>query len=403
MFRYWRKFHSTKQKQKPILFNDKTNRMLPNKIQKFTFILLTVLSPFILNAQTATAPVKSSTDNLLAIVMIIIAFVLAFVIWGMGQVLVTLIRQMLEKAKQSANTISSILVIGLLFTSLISKAQTATDTVVSETPMNYGGLDYNGFWMLSTVIIIEIVTILFLMFFINRVQQELLPQKVKKQLALRAWWTKMDKMIFTKAVAVDKEADILLDHDYDGIKELDNSLPPWWKYGFIFTIVVAVIYLMNFHVFGSGKNPTQEYQAEIEKANIEMANYASKNADQIDEQHLQMPQKGGLDAGKEIFTSVCWTCHGKLGEGGTGPNLTDSFWIHKGSLADVYASIKNGYPDKGMQSWAKNYTPKEINNLAGYIETLKGTHPPNPKAPQGELFIEDSITITNAVDTLKTK
>jgi cytochrome c oxidase cbb3-type subunit 3 len=320
----------------------------------------------------------------------------------MGQVLVTLIKQMMEKAKQSAKTTTSILVIVLLFTSLISSAQTSTETVVAETPMNYGGMDYNGFWMLSTVIIIEIITILFLMFFINRIQQELLPQKAKKTLAWSAWWTKMDKKIFTRAVEIEKEADILLDHDYDGIKELDNSLPPWWKYGFYVTIVVAMIYLMNFHVFGSGKNPSQEYEAEMEKATIEMANYASKNADKIDEEHLQMPQKGGLDAGKEIFTSVCWTCHGKQGEGGTGPNLTDEYWIHKGSLSDIYQSIKHGYPDKGMQSWAKNYTPKEINNLAGYIKTLKGTNPPNPKAPQGDLFIEDSTT-TIAIDTLKTK
>ena len=120
-----------------------------------------------------------------------------------------------------------------------------------------------------------------------------------------------------------------------------------------------------------------------------------------------MPDATGINAGKEIFTSVCWTCHGKLGEGGAGPNLTDDHWIHKGSLTGIFLSIKHGYPDKGMQGWDKNYSPKEINDLAGFIKTLKGTNPPNPKAPQGDIYTEvatiDTITAkpTNAADSLK--
>ena len=105
-----------------------------------------------------------------------------------------------------------------------------------------------------------------------------------------------------------------------------------------------------------------------------------------------MPDNAGLAKGKEIFESVCWTCHGKAGEGGTGPNLTDDYWIHKGSLTDIYMSIKKGYPDKGMQAWEKNYSPKEINDLAGYIKTMRGTNPPNPKPAQGDLYTETATT-----------
>jgi len=361
------------------------------KFSKSAFLLLlNFSSPCLIYAQGTTDKVVNSTDNLLATVMIIIAVVLIFVIWGMGQVLLTLTKQMAEKSKQSSKSIVSLLIIGMLLSSTMTSAQTNTAAAVVKSGINYGGMDSTGFWLLASVISLEVIAILFLLFFIKRIEQELLPASTKKSFLLGAWWSNMDKKIFTKAVSVEKEADILLDHNYDGIKELDNALPPWWKYGFYITIVVAVIYLLNFHVFRYGKNPTEEYQAELEKAKIESAEYESKNVDKINETNIQMPLKAGLDEGKEIFTSICWTCHGKLGEGGVGPNLTDDYWIHKGSLNDIYTSIKIGYPEKGMQSWEKNYTAKQINNLTGYIKTLRGTNPPNPKLAQGDLFAEDS-------------
>ena len=365
-----------------------------NKLLKSVFLVLFTFSfPCLIHAQVNTDKVVNSTDNLLATVMIIIAVVLIFVIWGMGQVLLTLIKQMTEKSKQSGNIINPVLIIGLLLSSTMASAQTNTASAIVKSTIDYGGMDSTGFWLLASVISLEIIAILFLLFFIKRIEQELLPPTTKKTFLLAAWWSNLDKKIFTKAVSVEKEADILLDHNYDGIKELDNALPPWWKYGFYITIVVAVVYLFNFHVFGYGKNPTEEYQAEIEKAKIESAEYASKNVDKIDETNIQMPLKAGLDEGKDIFTSICWTCHGKLGEGAVGPNLTDDYWIHKGSLIDIYMSIKMGYPDKGMQSWEKNYSAKQINDLAGYIKTLRGTKPANSKAPQGDLYAEDSTTI----------
>jgi cytochrome c oxidase cbb3-type subunit 3 len=112
-----------------------------------------------------------------------------------------------------------------------------------------------------------------------------------------------------------------------------------------------------------------------------------------------MAAAGGIEVGKEIFASVCWTCHGKLGEGGTGPNLTDNYWIHQGSLNDIYKSIKIGYPEKGMQAWEKNYSPKEISNIASYIKSLHGTNPPNAKAPQGDLFTETAKTNNDSIKT----
>ena len=370
-----------------------------SKLNKTAFTALSLLSlPVMSLAQQTEEPAKSSAGSPLAIVMIIIALILAFVIWGMGHVLITLGRQLLEKNK-SSKAMAIVLTLGLTLLSLVSSAQeTATTAADAMKPaiIDYGGMNSTGFWTLATVILIELVAICFIMFFINRIQQELLPQSVKKASQLSSWWANLDKKFFTKAVAVEKEADVLLDHDYDGIKELDNSLPPWWKYGFYITIFVGFIYLLNFHVLGYGQNPTQEYESEMEKASIALEIYNSKNADKIDEKNLKMPAQAGIDNGKEIFSSVCWTCHGKQGEGGAGPNLTDNYWIHKGSLTDIYMSIKKGYPDKGMQAWEKNYSPKEILNLSAYIMTLKGTNPPNPKAPQGDLFTEAPATDTAA-------
>ncbi len=369
-------------------------------------IALTATAVYAQTATTATKTVTSS-NNLVVLLMGFISLILAFVIWGMGNVLVTLGKQLLNRNKQGQKILAAIMILGFSLLSLTSNAQAAPE-VIKEVP-NYGGMDSTGFWVLATVIFMETVIILFMMSFISRIQSELIIKEKKASfVGLKEWWSRMDKRLFTKAVPVEKEKDILLDHDYDGIKELDNALPPWWKYGFMITIVIAVIYLFNFHVMGYGKNPTEEYQVEIVKAQEAKAIYEAQNADKVDEANLKMPAAGEIASAKEIFNSVCWTCHGKLGEGGAGPNLTDDYWIHKGSLTDVYLSIKNGYPDKGMQSWQKNYSPKEMNNLAGYVLTLKGTNPPNPKAPQGDLFTETIIadsttkttTVTGSKDTI---
>jgi cytochrome c oxidase cbb3-type subunit III len=343
-------------------------------------------------AQTTTAPAAAPSTgyNLLAVLLVIMTVVLAFTIWGLGRVLVGLSSHALEKYKSGGKTLSAIIITGLLFAGQTAFAQDAAATVVKELP-NYGGLSQTTFYMFVTVIIIEVVAILFLIFSINRIQAELLPKKeaIKKG---EGWWAGLDKKIFTKAVAVEKEADILLDHDYDGIKELDNALPPWWKYGFYFTIAVAFIYIFNFHVMGNGKNPTEEYAAEMESARIQKELFESTNKDKIDEKNVPMADAAGLAKAKEIFNTKCWTCHGKLGEGGAGPNLTDNFWLHKGSLNDIYNTIKVGYPDKGMQSWANDFTPKEMSFLASYVRTFKGTNPPNQKPAQGDLYTEEVVT-----------
>ncbi|MEO7308218.1 MAG: cbb3-type cytochrome c oxidase N-terminal domain-containing protein [Ferruginibacter sp.] len=363
-------------------------------------IALTVISFFVasvLVAQTtpvAARPVTSGYNQLAMLLMILIV-VLAFVIWGMGMVLTALGRQLVDKSKNASKVLSVMLLAGFSLLSQVSQALDATATNVVKQLPNYGGLSSTTYYLFLTVFFMELVVILFLAFSIRRMYTELLPEKIKPRSEgsmFRTWWAKMDSKLFTKAVAVEKEADILLDHDYDGIKELDNALPPWWKYGFYITIGIALIYLLNFHVLGIGLNPAQEYNAEMEKARIEKEVYEANNKDRIDENNVPMANTDGIKAGQLLFEANCVACHLKDGGGMVGPNLTDDYWLHKGSLNDIYNTIKVGYPDKGMQPWGSMFSPKEISFLAGFIKSLKGSKPASPKAQQGEFYIDAVLT-----------
>ncbi len=379
------------------------------RFQKLFFFFTMLVAPALLWAQAATAPATpvKSTGNLLAILMIIISLILAFVIYGMGQVLVTLTRQVMDKRKTNGTLLASLFLVGFSLLGLSTFAQEAAAAEPVKALPNYGGLDATGFWVLVSVVAIEVIAILVLMFFINRMQQELVPAKIKKpSVALQTWWANINNRFFTKAVPVEREADILLDHDYDGIRELDNSLPPWWKYGFIITVLFSVVYMLHFHVLGSGSNPTQEYEAEMLSAAKQKEAYEARNKDKVDENNIVMGDAVGIAAGNEIFQAACWACHGKLGEGGAGPNLTDQYWLHKGSLNDIYQSIKLGFPDKGMQAWEKQFSPKQIQNIASYIITLRGTEPANGKAPQGEVWTSPTVadsTVTIIGDSVQKK
>lgn len=212
----------------------------------------------------------------------------------------------------------------------------------------------------------------------------------QKASSFREWWSRMDAKLFTKAIPIEREADHLLDHDYDGIKELDNSLPPWWKYGFYISIVIAVIYMLRFHVWNTGPTPEQEYQTEMAMAAKQIEEYRKKAGDMVDEKTVTLADAKGIEEGAKIYGQSCMACHGGKGEGGVGPNLTDNYWMHGGTINDVFKTIKFGVPEKGMQAWEKTFSPTQIKNIASYIKSMAGTNPPNGKAPQGEPF-EDKV------------
>jgi len=377
-------------------------RFLQSVKYKTVLTILIVFAALGVMAQ-ATTPTSApqtveSGYNQLATLLVVMIVVLAFVIWGMGRVLTALGRQLVDKNKISKTALSVLMLLGFSLLAQVSFAQDAATTAVKEVP-NYGGLSANTYYFFLTVLGTEVIVILFLAFSIRRMYTELLPEvdrSVKTRSAFGNWWSSLDKKVFTRAVPVEKEADVLLDHDYDGIRELDNSLPPWWKYGFYITVGVAFIYLLNFHVLGNGLNPTQEYNAEVEKAKIAKEAYEATNKDKIDENHVPLANAEGIKAGKALFEANCVACHLKDGGGNVGPNLTDDYWLHKGSINDVYHTIKYGYADKGMQAWGGSFSEKEISYLASYIKSLRGTKPAVAKAQQGEFYVDEPATTDSA-------
>lgn len=374
--------------------------------KKISLIILSFLSFISLDLMAQSSiPSGDKPINYLEILLIITAIVFVFVIWILSQVLVTLSRSILKK--NQGNRLTKSLMLILLSSVLSSVAQSQSTTIATELPRinNYGGLSEMNFYALATVIGLELVVILFLSFMVKRAFRELTGQAdaalatIRKPLKITALWNKIDKNWMTKAVPLEEEADILLDHDYDGIKELDNALPPWWKYGFYITIVIAVIYIFNFHVWGIGKNPEQEYAEEmLEGKRIEEL-YKAKTKNLVDENNVVISDAAGIETGKILYTQSCVACHGTKGEGGIGPNLTDDFWIHGGAMNNIYNTLKIGYPEKGMQSWQTMFSPVQLKNLASYVKSIKGTNPPNGKAPQGIIFSDEKKSTTDSTST----
>lgn len=183
------------------------------------------------------------------------------------------------------------------------------------------------------------------------------------------------------------EADIMLNHNYDGIRELDNRLPPWWLALFYVCIVWAFGYMVYYHFGGWGKSNVELYQEEVVAAEIKRAEFMALKAEAIDENSVTaLTDPAMLEEGRTIFNNLCKACHGDKGEGTVGPNLTDDFWIHGGGIKNVFRTVKEGVPAKGMIAWKDQLRLTDIQKVSSYILTLKGTNPPNGKAPEGDLY-----------------
>jgi cytochrome c oxidase cbb3-type subunit 3 len=176
---------------------------------------------------------------------------------------------------------------------------------------------------------------------------------------------------------------LLLDHEADGIHELDNKLPRWWVWLFYCTIVFAVIYMFYYHVFGAGDLMAAEYTKEMLAGEAIKATSLAKFESGM---ATLEPSKDAevLAKGKQTFARLCAPCHRLDGGGLVGPNLTDDYWIHGEKFSDNIKTIWNGVPEKGMVTWKTMLKPQEILEVASYIYTLRGTRPPNPKPPENQ-------------------
>ena len=196
--------------------------------------------------------------------------------------------------------------------------------------------------------------------------------------------------------AVEEEHEIILDHNYDGIKELDNNLPPWWVYMFYATIVFAVIYLVRFEVFDD-YDQEEEYQVAVAEAKAEIEEWKKTAKDLVDINTVTLlTDASDINAGKAIFTNNCIACHKADGGGGIGPNLTDQHWILGGGIKNVFKTISEGGRDgKGMISWKSELKPAEMAQVASFVLSLQGTTPAEPKQAEGEIWIDpDAAPVT---------
>jgi len=205
--------------------------------------------------------------------------------------------------------------------------------------------------------------------------------------------------ILTRTKSQEEESTIVLDHDYDGIKELDNDLPPWWVYLFYATIIFGVIYLAKYQFFG-GDNQIQELDKEMAAAKIQVEEYKKTAPDMLTmDQVTLLTDPADITTGKALYDSKCVVCHRADGGGGIGPNLTDEYWILGGDVKDVFHTIMEGGRDgKGMVPWKAEIKPTDIQKISSYIISLQGTNPPDAKAPEGDLLtpkLEASTEVVN--------
>lgn len=170
-----------------------------------------------------------------------------------------------------------------------------------------------------------------------------------------------------------QENDPLLEHEYDGIRELDNNLPPLLNYIFIFTLIFSIFYIFHYTIFGTGDSSAQEYNSEMKTAQLEREELIKSGAFINEHTAVFMKDEVSLGNGKTIFDANCVVCHGSKGEGLIGPNFTDDYWIHGGKIENIFKTVSVGVPEKGMISWKAQLSPKQIQLVSSYIMSLKGT------------------------------
>ena len=376
---------------------------------KWKVMIVTVLlSPASVFA--AGPPVASELSNPLAIVLLVVIIGLLLVIALLANIVIGAAKLNLQRflsEKKKNNTVSKMM--GVVLLCCITGVAFAADSpAATTTDSSIAGLSNTSFYALLSVIFLELIILITLLFNLKKLLQSeklaasIQEEEVVPETVLSGWWEKVNSFVPMK-----EEAQIDLGHNYDGIRELDNRLPPWWLYGFYVCIIFAAIYLYRYHVAHSAPLSGEELKIELAKADADKQEYLKKAGNSVDENTVKLlTDAKDLDAAKAIFTSICAACHKPDGGGLVGPNLTDDYWIHGGSIKDIFKTIKYGWPEKGMQSWKDNYTPLQIAQLASYVKSLRGTKPAIAKEPQGTLYVEEKAGASDSTkaktDSLKT-
>ena len=369
-----------------LINNFHKNSSMKHRLKYAIFTLISLL--FAMNgfSQTTTAANAPSDFNIsinttLCCIAIVLLFIIIVLIMTVNQA-VELYKNNDKLKEKDKNNIKPVVVLAALLgvsQAAFSQIMPAAKPIADFSAKHYASVYFYSF---IVVIIVEIAIIIFLLKalrFLTGIEQQ---QKLKAK-DENSVWQKINQL-----KPLEEEKDLDTGHSYDGIRELDNVIPPWFSAAFVATIIFAIVYLYRYQVAHSAPDQFEEYEAEMHDAKLVQDSLLKLEGNKIDENSVVLLSGADIDAGRAVFMSNCSACHGDKGQGGVGPNLTDEYWLHQGSIKDVFKSIKYGWVEKGMKSWKDDFSAKQIAQLASYIESLKGSNPPNPKEKQGELYVE---------------
>ena len=364
---------------------------------KIYYSILLVFTSGLLPGQdtTPTAPSSGGQGFDMNIILILLAVFLLVPISSLANAFVGAAKKKMEERAKSAS-LKVLIPFGLLLLTQVAQAQAATSAkAASENGANSQAMTI----VLLCAIGLEIFIMIFLAFRISDLVHSKEPRSATTTdsallFRFKQLWSRLNFR------PMEEEADIDMGHDYDGIRELDNVIPPWFTTAFILTIIVAAGYLYRYHIAKSAPMQLEEYKIELAKADLEHDAYLATQANAIDENNVAIMTGADLEAGKKTFTAICAACHRPDGGGQVGPNLTDEYWIHGGGIKNVFKTIKYGVPDKGMISWKEQLSPTQIAQVANYILTLAGSNPTDPKEKQGTLYVPDVVKVDSTTATV---
>lgn len=358
--------------------------------KSITITGLSLFSLCLLSSLPAAAQYKpeppSELGHPVAIVLltVIVGLLIAIVVLGSAVISAMDIYRERLKNNKSATITTVILLLAGLFSTNNLFAQEAAEAAKPVATTVVAGLSDTSFYLLTFVVVLQILIIFSLLYSLR----VLVGMQRKKKVAAPGkpvvhWFERINN---TKSLDAASEADEDMGHDYDGIRELNNPTPPWWRWSFYFSVVFAVVYMWRFQIAHSAPSQLEELAIAETAAAEAKEEYLKNAANNIDENNVTL--LAGADdiaSGQKLFSSNCAPCHGPQAQGVVGPNLTDDYWLHGGSVKAVFTTIKYGIPDKGMKSWKDDFSPKQLAELASYIKSIHGSNPANPKEPQGAL------------------
>lgn len=371
------------------------------KIKNFNKLsILTALPLGLAPLQLTAAPAATDDGfNGWRWLIIILAVIFAYFIYKLTSMArtsyVSKARRAMKKAANDSKTLIALFFISFQFLLTGVYAQ-ETETAAAGAETEVSALSHipGDIWFGILVILIELALIFYLLPIEKKLFNENEKEAESEAKALGAvyvpkkiWWKRLINAFGADNTAEEIEK-LDLHHDYDGISELDNSIPAWWNWAFAGTVTFAIVYLIRFFITGGIPDQVKELAQAQKMEEIRMEEYLKTAGGLIDENNVTMQDEAGIAKGKALFEKNCIACHGTAGEGGIGPNLTDDYWLHGGRINDVFFTIKYGVQEKGMKSWKDDFSPEQLAQLASFVKSLHGTNPPNGKEPQGDKFTE---------------